>query len=341
MKAVRFHQHGGPEVLRYEEAPDPRPGPGEAVLEVKACGVNHLDLWLRAGIPAYRLNLPHIPGSDIAGVVEELGEGATGAAAGDRVVVAPGVSCRICPACLAGRDNLCPQYALIGARRNGGYAQKVSVPAVNLHPIPEGLSFEEAAAFPLVFLTAWHMLIGLAEVRPGETVLVVAGASGVGSAAIQIARLAGASVFTTAGSSGKAAALRALGAEEVFLSSEPFGKQIRERTGGRGVDVVIEHVGPATWEQSLTALAAGGRLVTCGATTGPEVPLDLRRVFSRQIRIFGSYTGTMTEFLRVARLVGARRLRPVVDRVLPLARAEEAHRRIEERKQVGKLILTP
>lgn len=341
MKAVVFHEHGGPERLSYEEVPAPTPGPGQALVRVKACALNHLDIWVRQGIPAYKIPLPHISGCDVAGVVETVGSEASGVAPGDRVVVSPGVSCWRCPACLAGRDNECPGYHLIGAGVDGGYAEFVAVPERNLLPLPKGLSFEEAAAFPLVSVTAWHMLFARAGLKPGETVLVMGAGSGVGSAAIQLARAAGALVFTTVGSEEKAPKARALGAAEVLIHGrDPLAKRLRELTAGRGVDVVIEHIGPAVWDECVGALARGGRLVTCGATTGPEVKVDLRALFSRQITLRGSYMGTRAELAQAAVLVERGLLKPVVDRVFPLAEARAAQEAMLNRRLFGKLVLS-
>lgn len=337
MKAVRFHEHGGPDVLRYEEAPDPEPRPGRAIVRVRACALNHLDLWYRRGIERVTIPLPHIPGSDIAG---EVMDGGGFAAPGTRVLLQPGLSCGACAACREGRDSLCPSYDVLGLMSDGGYAELVSVPVDNLVPIPDHIDFVEGAAFPLTFLTAWHMLVTLARVRPGDVVLVLAGGSGVGQAAIQIAALHGARVFATAGPQ-KIERTRSLGAEEVFDHYQTdFGKQSRLLTNGRGVDIVIEHVGAATWDRSVRALASGGRLVTCGATTGPMASIDLRHLFARQLSLLGSYMGGKSELLEAATHFFAGRLRPVVDAVFPLAEAATAHRRLEGKEQFGKIVLT-
>ncbi len=341
MKAVVFHEHGGPERLSYEEVAPPGIGPREVLVRVRACALNHLDIWIRQGIPAYKIPLPHISGCDIAGVVEQLGSEASGVSVGDRVFISPGVSCWRCPACLAGRDNECPSYHLIGAQVDGGYAELVAVPDLNVLPIPGALGFEEAAAFPLVSVTAWHMLFTRAGLRPGEDVLVMGAGSGVGSMAVQFAKAAGARVFTTVGSEEKVPKARALGADAVLLhGAEDLAKQIRALTGGRGVDVVIEHIGPAVWEACLGALAKGGRLVTCGATTGPEVKLDLRHLFSRQLTVQGSYMGTRAELLQAAALVGRGQVKPVVDRVFPLSEARAAQEWMLNRRVFGKLVLS-
>jgi NADPH:quinone reductase-like Zn-dependent oxidoreductase len=336
VNAIRFHQHGGPEVLRYEEAPDPEPSPGHAIVRVRACALNHLDLWERRGLDKVSLPLPHISGSDVSGDVVE----AEGYAAGTRVLLQPGVSCGRCRACLAGRDNLCPRYDVLGYMSDGGYAELVRVPLANLVPIPPHVSYVEAAAFPLTFLTAWHMLVTAARVRPGEDVLVLAAGSGVGQAAVQIAKFLGARVLATAGSDDKLARAREIGADEAINhASSTIAADVRRLTGGRGVDVVVEHVGQATWEQSVRSLARGGRVVTCGATTGHQAALDLRQLFARQLSFLGSYMGGKGELLEAASLFFAGRLRPVVDSIFPLPDTANAHRRLEARKQFGKIVL--
>ena len=342
MNAVLFRRHGGPEVLEYTDVPDPSPGPGEVLVRVKACAINHLDHWLREGLPAYRLTLPHIPGSDVAGVVERLGEGVARLREGDRVVLTPALRCGRCEACRQDADTFCPSFGIRGAACPGGYAELAVAKAEDALPIPAGLSFEEAAAFPLVFLTAWHMLVGRARLQPGESVLVHAAGSGVGHAAVQIAKHLGATVFATVGSEAKAAKAKILGADAVInYERARFEERLKELTGGRGVQVVVEHVGPQTWEGSLKSLAKGGRLVTCGATTGPTAPLDLRYVFSRQLSLLGSMMGTRAELLEVLTLIGARRLRPVIDSVFPLREARQAHERLLRRDVFGKLLLLP
>jgi NADPH:quinone reductase-like Zn-dependent oxidoreductase len=334
VKAVRFHAHGGPDVLRLEEAPDPVARPGDLLVRVRACALNHLDLWQRRGMPRVVLPLPHISGADIAGEV------ASGARAGQRVLLQPGVSCGRCVHCLAGDDNLCPGYDLLGYMRDGGYAELVAVPEANLVPIPDHVGFVEAAAFPLTFLTAWHMLFTRARLRAGETVLVLAAGSGVGQAAIQVAKLVSARVIATAGGDEKLERARQLGADEVIDHyRQDIAAEVRGLTGKAGVDVVVEHVGEATWEKSVRSLKPGGRLVTCGATTGHRGEIDLRYLFSRRIALIGSYMGRKIELVRAARLFFEGRLRPAVDRCYPLAEAAEAHRRLEEHGQFGKIVL--
>jgi NADPH:quinone reductase-like Zn-dependent oxidoreductase len=342
MRAVVIPRHGGPEILVLEERPRPAAGPGQVLLQVRCAGLNHLDTFVRRGLPGLTLSLPMIPGSDASGVVAEVGPGVEGIATGDRVFVSPGYSCERCEACLSGNEPLCRRYGLFGEHRDGTQAEYVAVGASNVLPLPENLSFEEGAAFPLVFLTAWHMLASRARLQPGEEVLVQAGGSGVGTAAIQIAKYLGARVLTTVGSAEKADKARALGADETILYRETdFLEAVRRLTGKRGVDVVVENTGAATWEKSLQALTRGGRLVTCGATTGYEAKTDLRFVFFKSLSILGSTMGSRAELLRVARLVGARWLRPVIDRVLPFDQVAEGHRLLEERAVFGKVLLRP
>lgn len=336
MKAVRFHEHGSADVLRYEDAPEPEVRYGDVLVRVRACALNHLDIWNRRGVVS--LPLPHIPGADVAGEVVEASTREI--PVGRRVLLQPGLSCGRCQACLDGRDNECPRYDVLGTQSQGGYAELVSVPLQNVVPIPDTIGYVEAAAFPLTFLTAWHMLVTRARVRPGEDVLVIGAGSGVGQAAIQIAWLHGARVFATAGSDEKLARARALGAyEAINHHTQDVVREIRRFTDDRGVDVVIEHVGTATWERSLKCLARAGRLVTCGATTGFDARVDLRFLFTRQYTLMGSYMGTKGELLRAAQFFFSGQLKPVVDRTFPLAAAAEAQRYMEEGRQFGKIVL--
>lgn len=344
MKAVVFHEFGGPEKLVYTDVPDPRIGDDEALIRVKACSVNHLDIWIRQGIPAYKLTLPHISGCDIVGIVEAAGRDIDSGRikTGDGVIVAPGLSCFKCANCLAGMDNLCESYRIIGAQVDGGYAEYAKVPGINLFPMPEEISFEEAAAFPMTFLTAWHMLIERARLAPGENVLVIAAGSGIGVAAVQIARLAGARVIATAGTDEKLEAVKALGADEAINHTrEDVAKRVKDFTYGKGADVVFEHVGPATWDKSIASLAKNGRLITCGATTGPEVRIDLRYLFMRQQTLMGSVMGTRRELLQITQLIGKKRLKPVIDSTYPLSEARQAQERMLSRRNFGKIILVP
>ncbi|OFW19960.1 MAG: alcohol dehydrogenase [Acidobacteria bacterium RIFCSPLOWO2_02_FULL_65_29] len=339
MKAVRFHQHGGPEVLRLEDAPEPQLAEGEAVVRVRACALNHLDLWARRGLERVTIPMPHISGSDVAG--EVVSTTARDMSPGRRVMLQPGVSCGRCAACLSAKDNECPRYEVLGYRNHaGGYAELVKVPIQNLVSIPDEIDFVHAAAFPLTFLTAWHMLMTRAELEAGEDVLVLAAGSGVGQAAVQVARLRGARVFATAGSEEKLDRARSLGAVDVIHHhKQNISEEIKRLTDGRGVDVVVEHVGTATWPGAVRSLARGGRLVTCGATTGWDAALDLRAVFARQLTIMGSYMGTKGELLRAARFFFTGQLKPVVDRTFPLAEAAAAQQRLEASRHFGKIVL--
>jgi len=342
MRAMAMRAHGGPEVLKLEELPDPEAGPGQVLIQVKAVALNHLDIWVRRGWPALKLAFPHIPGADVAGRVERVGAGVEGVREGDEVLVNPGISCGRCRECLSGRDQACRSYVLLGEHVSGGYAELVAVPAENVVPKPRNLGFEDAACIPLVFLTAWHALVDRAQLRPGETVLVHAGGSGVGSAAIQIAKLLGARVITTAGTAEKCRRALELGADEAIDYVErDFLAEVKRLTGKRGVEVVFEHVGKSTWEKSVLALRNGGRLVTVGATTGWDPPTDLRHVFYRGLSILGSTMGPKGELFDIVKLVEEGKLRPILDRVLPLAEAARAQQLLEERAQFGKIVLRP
>lgn len=342
MKAVLIRRHGGYEALEIADLPAPKAAAGQAVLQVKLAGMNHLDTWVRRGIPGMKMPLPMIPGSDASGLIVEVGAGVSGLKTGDRVFVSPGFSCGRCAACDAGDDPLCRDYGIFGEHRNGTDAELVALPAVNLMPLPESISFEEGAAFPLVFLTAWHMLVGRAGVRVGDEVLVQAAGGGVGTAAVQIAKLHGARVLATVGSDDKVAKVRALGADEVInYRTHDLLEEVRRLTGKRGVDIIIDSVGQETWDKALRSLARGGRLVTCGATTGYEGMTDLRYLFSRGASILGSTMGSRAELRTIAGLVAARRLKPVIDRILPLDRVADGHRAMAERALFGKILLRP
>jgi len=342
MKAAIFRQHGGPEVFEYADVPEPVLRADEVLVEVKACALNHLDIFVRNGLPGIEIPLPHILGNDVAGVVREVGKLVNWVKTGDEVMVQPGVSCGHCEACLSGQDNLCREYDIVGYRRDGGYAELVAAPGVNVIPKPAELSWEEAAALPLVTVTAWHMLVTRANVQPGEDVLVHAAGSGVGSIAIQIAKLRGARVITTASSDDKLAKARELGADQTInYTSDDWPKEVRRLTGRKGVDVVVEHTGAATWPGSISALKNNGRLVTCGATSGFDARTDLRQVFYRHLTLLGSFMGSKGELLEAMKFVAAGKIRPVVDRVLPLSEARQAHELLESRGQFGKVVLTP
>jgi NADPH:quinone reductase-like Zn-dependent oxidoreductase len=340
MKAVRIHQFGGPEVLQYEDVPDPKPRKDQVLVRAKACALNHLDLWVRQGIPGVRL--PHILGSDVAGEIVEVGEYVAGFRIGQRVLLAPMSFCNHCVQCTAGRQNECPQFTVLGNAVDGGNCELIAAPAVNVVPIPDSLEFNAAASVPLVFTTAWHMLVGRAGVRPGQSVLVLGANSGVGIAAIQVARLFHATVIATAGDENKMQKAGELGAQHVINHyKQKISVEVRKLTNREGVDIVIEHVGAATWEESLKSLKPAGTLVTCGATTGPQAGIDLRFLFARQLSLLGSYMGTMGELHEVLGHVSAGRLKPIVDRTFPLAEVRAAHEYMAKSEMFGKIVLNP
>jgi NADPH:quinone reductase-like Zn-dependent oxidoreductase len=342
MKALLFRTFGGPEVLAYEDVPDPKAGPGEVVLRVRACALNHLDLFVREGIPALKTPLPFWTGCDIAGEVLEVGPGVEGVRAGERVAANPNLTCGRCEFCIQGEDSLCVRYGILGEHVPGGLAELVTVRAENLLPLPAHVGFEDAASFILTSMTAWRMVVTRARVRPGEDVLILGVGGGVSSTAVQIAKLCGARVFVTSSSDEKLERARALGADVgINYAREDWAKVLFEKTGRRGVDVVIENVGAATWKQSLRSLRKGGRLVTCGATTGPIGETDLRIVFWNQLQILGSTMATRKEFLDVMAQLFRGTLRAIVDRVFPLKDGAEAQRLLAEGKQFGKLVLVP
>ena len=340
MKAVRIHQFGGPEVLSYEDVPDPQPRSDQVLVRVKACALNHLDLWVRKGLPGVKL--PHILGSDISGEVAGIGEYVSGFKPGQRVLVAPMHYCGRCAKCVAGLQNQCREFTVLGNGVDGGNCELIAVEAANVIPIPDSLDFNQAASVPLVFLTAWHMLVGRAGVRPGQTVLVLGAGSGVGIAAIQIAKLFHCRVITTAGNESKLEKAHALGADfGIHHYQQKISDEVRKITNKEGVDIVIEHVGAATWDESLRSLKPGGTLVTCGATTGPNVGVDLRHLFARQLTLLGSYMGTMGELHEVLGHVFAGRLKPVVDRVFRLTDLQAAHEHLEKSQMFGKVVVNP
>jgi NADPH:quinone reductase-like Zn-dependent oxidoreductase len=342
LRCVVVREHGGLERLLFEERAAPDPGPGEARVKVKAAALNHLDIWVRRGVPGHKFPLPMIPGCDLSGTVDAVGPGVRGLEVGAEVVAAPGISCGACAPCSRGDDHLCRHYGILGETRDGGCAEHAVVPAANLLPAPKGIPLEHAASIPLVFLTAWHMVVERARVRPGDEILVHAAGSGVSSAAIQIAKLWGARVYTTVGAASKVEKARALGADEVILYRDAdFAAEVRRLTGKRGVDVVIDHVGPDTFDRNVRSLAKGGRLVMCGSTSGFEIKTDPRFVFFKNLSILGSTMGSRGELHEVLKLVGQGLLRPVVDAVLPMAEVREAHRRLEAREVFGKIVLVP
>jgi NADPH:quinone reductase-like Zn-dependent oxidoreductase len=341
MTAMVLREHGGPDVLRLEQLPIPEPGPGEVRVRVRAVALNHLDIWVRKGGPAFKLKFPHRLGSDIAGEIDAVGEGVT-LAVGTKVVVQPGVSCGRCAACLGGHDNLCRHYKILGENTQGGYAEYIVVPHINIAPYPERLEFPQAAASILTFLTAWQMVVHKAQVKPGDAILVHGAGSGIGVAAVQIAKLYGARVIVTASTDDKLERARALGADVgINYSNQDFAAECKLLTDKRGVDAVIEHVGGDVFAASVKAVRAGGRIVTCGATAGFHPAIDLRQIFFRQVEVLGSTMGSKADLLAVLGHIAAGHLHPVVHQVLPLASAADAHRILEERKAFGKVVLEP
>lgn len=340
MKAVFFREHGGIDKLQYGDLPTPELGPNQVLVRIRACGLNYLDLKVREGLPGVQIPLPHIPGSDVAGVVSQVGPETKRLKPGQRVMICPVFTCGQCIECLSGEDPFCPEYQTLGVRTNGGYAEYVVVPEASAIVVGDEMSFEEAAAFPIVYLTAWHMLVTRGGVRPTDTVLVLAAGSGVGMAAAQLAKAHGARVIGTAGTDDKLAKAKELGIDEgINHTTQDLAKVVRQLTDGRGADLVIEHVGAATWEWSLESLANRGRLVTCGATTGPMGQTPIPKVVSRQLTIMGSNIGSRAELLRALAFCHERNIRPAIDSVFPLAEAAEAQRRMAARKVFGKIVL--
>lgn len=340
MRAVLMEARGEAEVLRFGEIATPETQAGQVRVAIKAVALNHLDVWVRKGVASPKLPLPHILGCDMAGVVESVGAGVTGLQPGDQVVVNPGVSCGKCERCLSGQDNLCAQYQILGEHRWGGYAEYVVVPAVNVLPKPQGLSWTDAASIPLTFLTAWQMVVDKLEVKPGQDVLVMAAGSGVGVAAIQIAKLYGARVIATASSDEKLARARELGADEgVNYSSPDWFKEVRQLTGGKGADAVVDHTGAQYWEGVIKATAWGGRISLVGASSGYEAVTPLSHIFYRQLSILGSTMASKSRLFPLLRLVAEGKLKPVVGEVLPLAQAKAGHQMLEDRRTFGKVVL--
>jgi NADPH:quinone reductase-like Zn-dependent oxidoreductase len=338
MKAVRIHEFGGPEVLRYEDVPDLRPRKDQVLVRVKACSLNHLDLWARKGLPG--INLPHVLGSDVAGEIVEVGEYVRGLNNGQRVLLAPMTFCNHCAQCAAGLQNQCPEFSVLGNRVDGGNCELIAARPDSVFPIPDNLDFNQAASVPLVFLTAWHMLVTRGGLRPGQTVLVLGANSGVGIAAIQVAKLFNATIITTAGDQRKMEKALALGADHVVNHyQQKISDEVRKLTHREGVDIVIEHVGAATWEESMKCLKPSGTLVTCGATTGPNISIDLRFLFARQLSVLGSYMGTLGELHEVLGHVFAGRLKPVIDKTFPLSETRAAHEYLEQSQMFGKIVL--
>jgi len=342
MKALAFNEFGGPEKLKLQEVPDPKIGPDEVLLRVRACALNHLDLFVREGIPALKTPLPFWSGCDIAGDVAEVGTAVEDVKVGERVAVNPSLTCGRCEFCQQGEDSMCVRYGILGEHEPGGLAEAVKVRASNILQLPDHVAYEDAAAFILVNLTAWRMLVTQAAVRPGEDVLILGVGGGVSSTAVQIAKLCGARVWVTSSSDAKLERARALGADEcINYTKHDWAKVVSEKTARRGVDVVVENVGASTWKQSLRSLRKGGRLVTCGATTGPIGETDIRIVFWNQLRVIGSTMGNRKEFDSVMTQLFRGRLKAIIDEVVPLKDGAAAQRKLAEGKQFGKIVLRP
>ena len=341
MKAVRIHEHGGVEKLRYEEAPEPTlADPNDAIVKLKAASLNHIDIWVRRGLTGVEIALPHILGGDGAGVIAEVGDRVRNIKTGDAVCLYPPSGCGRCEFCITDREYMCVQLRVLGERENGTYAEYARVPARNCFPIPPGLSFEQAAAFPLVYITVWRMLVTNAQLKPGEHVLILGIGGGVATAALQLAAYIGTHIIVTSSSDEKLEKAKTLGAEHgINYKNADFAKEVRRLTGKRGVDVVVDCVGGDGWIKSLASLAKGGRLVTCGATAGANPPTDMRRIFWNNLKIFGSTLGDRAEFREVLNFMEASRTKPVVDQVFPLRDAAAAQKRLEEGKQFGKILL--
>lgn len=333
MKSIRIHAHGGPEVLSLDQIDLPESRPGHVLVRMKAIAMNHMDLWVRKGMPGVKIPLPIILGCEGAGIVDETGE---------EVIIAPSTSCMACESCLAGNDHYCREYKIYGEHRDGLDAEFASIPFYNVFPKPKHLSFEEAATIPLTFITAWQMLVDRGEVNSGKTVLIMGAASGVGSAGVQIAKLFGARVIATASDESKFSKIQELGADHIINHrKQDIAEEVKKLTGKRGVDIVFEHVGASVWDKCLKSLAFAGRLVTCGATTGPEVKVDLRHIFIKQQQILGSTMGPKASLFKILRLVSEKRLVPVLDRVFPFSEVQQAHQRLEQGSQMGKVVLVP
>jgi NADPH:quinone reductase-like Zn-dependent oxidoreductase len=342
MKAVIFKEHGEIDRLVVADAPEPKIAPDEVLVRVKACALNHLDIWTRLGMPGVHIPLPHILGCDVAGEVAQVGSHIKNLTEGCKAIVAPGISCGTCQWCSSGWDSLCNEFRILGFQVDGGYAEFVKVPAQNIIPISNRYSWEEWASCPLVFLTAWHMLVTRAELKKGETVLIHAAGSGVGIAAIQLAKYMDARIITTVGSEEKEKKAEALGADYIInYKKMDFANEVKKITEGEGVQVVLEHIGVETFSKSLACLAKKGRLVTCGVTSGANVQIDLRFLFVKQFAIKGCFMGGRGELDKVVALLESGQVKPVVDRVFPLAEAKRAQQHMLDRNNFGKIILKP
>jgi len=339
MKALYFESHGGTDQLRIGRRPVPEPGPGQVRVRLRTAALNHLDLFVLGGMPGVPVSLPHIGGADGAGVVDLLGPGVEGVAVGDEVLFNPGRSCGTCELCSRGEQSLCVRFGILGEHVDGTFAEFVIVPAENIAPRPDHLSWEEAAALPLTFLTAWRMLLNRGGLRTGESVLIHGIGGGVALACLQLAKLAGARVLVTSRSPVKLERARELGADEAIPAGDSVAREVRRLTDKRGVDVVVDSVGKATWMQSLKAAAKGGRIVTCGATSGPDPAEEVRLIFWNQLSIIGSTMGSHEDWRRMIAAVRSGRLRPVVDRVFPLTEGVQAYQRMVAAEQFGKIVL--
>lgn len=341
MKAMAFEKPGGVEVLELMDLPAPAIDDDEVLVEVKACALNHLDLWVRQGLPT-KITMPHIGGCETAGIVKEVGKKVKDFTPGQRVLISPGQSCNTCDWCNQSLDSCCDQYRIQGYQTNGGFAELTKARASDLIPISEAWSFTEWAAVPLTFVTAWNMLHSRARLQPNDNVVVFGASSGVGTAAIQIARFAGARVLAIAGNDDKLRKAEQLGADVLInYNTQDIAKEVKSKTAGKGADIVVEHVGAAVWQQAMKCLGKNGRLVTCGATTGPKVEIDLRYFFTQQHCVLGAYMGSRHELLQCVRLIERRIFQPVVDSVFPLAKLREAQERMEKREMFGKIVVTP
>ncbi|RMG57276.1 MAG: alcohol dehydrogenase [Deltaproteobacteria bacterium] len=340
MKAAFIEEHGGLEKVKVGEVPVPEIGPDDVLVRVKTAALNHLDIFVRNGLPGVKLTFPHILGSDGAGIVEKVGENVKNVSVGDEVVLNPGINCGTCEFCLKGEHSLCVTFHLLGEHINGTYAEFVRAPAINCYPRPKTLTWEESSAFPLTFLTAWRMLVTKARIKPGEWILIIGIGGGVAVASLQISKLFGLKAIVTSGSDEKLARAKEMGADFTINHNETdFAKEVRKITEKRGVDVVFDSVGKATWKKSLAALAKGGRLVTCGATTGPNPETDVARIFWNQLTIYGSTMGTHAEFREMLKIFEEGKVKPVIDSVFPLDQVPEAQKRMEEKKQFGKIVV--
>ncbi|WP_128476451.1 zinc-binding dehydrogenase [Halorussus pelagicus] len=342
MKAVQFSDHGDRSVIDYGEFPDPTPDRGEVLVDVKAGALNHLDVWTRRGLPGLNLDMPHIPGSDGAGIVLEVGEDVTRFEPGDRVALSAGVSCGKCEFCRDGEYTMCVNFHVVGEHVRGVHSERAAIHEDNLVEVPAGVDFETAAAAPLVFQTAWRMLLNRGDLSPGEDVLVLGASGGVGHAAVQIADYAGANVYATASTDEKLAYAEEVGADHTInYEDDDFAAEIRELTGKRGVDVVVDHVGAATWRDSLSSLAKGGRVLTCGATTGGTPETDINRIFWNQLQVIGSTMANPGEVDDVLELVWDGTFEPRIREVLPMSETARAHEMLEEREGFGKVVVVP